>query len=210
MSEHLFGGGHRGHPRLSGEAAEAVDTACARQLELVHDRLRFDRRATIEECREAAQDWHVDECLIMDLDLDDRLTLLEYYAEDYGLELGAVTLEELRSRIETMTAMIVGSLGEERACDAFRQIEDFLDDKDLPVEALLADNPYEMFRHYAERDEPPWHVYEYRNLEGEGASGSRGTHVDLYELTVAGVSFYVRQELESGSLSAEEETWEAS
>ncbi len=200
MSESLA---DRGHSRLSADAAEAVDTACSRQLELVQDRLRYDNRATIEECREAAEDWYVDECLILDLDLDDRLALLESHAADYGLELGAVTLEELRSRIETMTAMVVGYLGEERARDAFREIEELLDEKDLPFEDLLADNPYELFRHYAERDEPPWQVYEYRNLEGEGI------HVDLYELTVAGISFYVRQQLERGSLSAEEETWAA-
>jgi len=203
MSEYLSRGDHSGHSRLSAEAEEAVATACARQLELVQDRLRFDKQATLEECREAAEDWYVDECLILDLDLDDRLTLLGHYAQDYDLELGAVTIEELRSRIETMTAMVVGYLGEERARDAFREIEELLDEKDLPVEDLLADNPYELFRHYAERQEPPWSVYEYRNLEGEGI------HVDLYEMTVAGVSFYVRQQLEQGSLSAEEETWQA-
>ncbi len=200
MSEYLSRGGHS---RLSAEAEEAVATACARQLELVQDRLRFDKQATIEECREAAEDWYVDECLILDLDLDHRLTLLDHYAQDYDLELGAVTIGELRSRIETMTAMVVGYLGEERARDAFREIEELLDEKDLPVEDLLADNPYELFRHYAERDEPPWSVYEYRNIEGEGI------HIDLYEMTVAGVNFYVRQQLEHGSLSAEEETWQA-
>ncbi len=201
MSEFLSRGDYRGHSRLSAEAEEAVGTACARQLELVQDRLRLDQKATLEECREAAEDWYVDECLIVDLDLDDRLTLLDHYAQDYSLELGAVTIEELRSRIETMTAMVVGYLGDERARDAFREIEELLDDKDLPFEDLLADNPYELFRHYAEREESPWSVYEYRNLEGEGI------HVDLYEMTVAGVSFYVRQKLERGSLSAEEETW---
>jgi hypothetical protein len=206
MSEHLA---DRGRLHLSHEAEAAVDAACSRQLELVQDRLRYDQRATLEECRDAAQDWYVDECLILDLDLGERLTLLDYYAQDYGLELGAVTLEELRSRIETMTAMVVAYLGEERARDAFREIEEFLDEKDLPFEALLADNPYELFRHYGERDEPPWCVYEYRNLEGEGLSGEPGIHVDLYELTVAGVSFYVRQELEHGSVSAEEEIWQA-
>lgn len=200
MSEYLAASGHT---RLGDAAAEAADTACSRQLELVQDRLRFDKRASLEECREAAQDWYVDECLILDLDLDDRLTLLDHYAQDYDLELGSVTIEELRSRIETMTAMVVGYLGEERARDAFREIEELLDDKDLPFESLLADNPYELFRHYAERDESPWMVFEYRNLEGEGI------HVDLYELTVAGVNFYVRQQLEDGRLSAEEETWEA-
>jgi hypothetical protein len=206
MSEYFSRGDHRDRSRLSGAAAEAVDDACSRQLELVQDRLRYDKRATVDECREAAEDWHVDECLILDMDLDDRLSLLEDYAADYGLELGAITLEDLRSRIETLTAMIVGYLGEEHARDAFRQIEELLDEKDLPFDNLLSDNPYELFRHYAERDEPPWHVYEYRNLEG---GGSRGKHVDLYELTVAGISFYVRQQLERGTLSAEEETWEA-
>lgn len=192
-----------GRPALSPSATEAVEDACSRQLELVQDRLRYDQQATIDECREAAEDWQVDECLILDLDLDDRLSLLEHYAADYGLELGTVALEDLRSRIETLTAMVVGSLGEERARDAFRHIEELLDEKDLPFDTLLADNPYELFRHFGERDEPPWHVYEYRNLEGEEG------HVDLYELTAAGVSFYVRQQLERGTLSAAEETWEA-
>ena len=201
MSEYF---GKSRSARLDGAASEAVEAACARQLELVLDRLHFDSQATLEECREATQDWYVDECLILDLDLDERLTLLEHHAVDSGLELGVVTLEELRSRIETMTATVVGHLGAERACAAFQHIEDLLDEKDLPFDALIASNPYGYFRHYAERDEDPWSVYEYRNLEGEGI------HLDLYELTVADVSLYARQELEAGSLSEEEETWEAS
>jgi len=191
------------YPHLGHSAAAAVDTACARQLELVSDRLCYDPRATVEECRAAAEDWYVDECLILDLDLDERLTLLEHYAADLGLELGPVTLDDLRGRIETLTARIVGTLGEERAREAMREIEALLDEKDLPLEAAQTENPYGMFRHYAERDESPWHVYEYRNLEGEGL------HYDLYELSVAGVSFFVRQQLERGTLSAAEETWDA-
>ena len=193
-----------GHSYLSAEAEEAVGNACARQLELVQDRLRFDNRATLEECREAAEDWYVDECLILDLDLDDRLTLVDHYAEDYGLELGTVAIGEVRSRIETLSATIVGFLGEERARDAFREIEELLEEKGQPFDELLADNPYELFRHHAERDESPWRVYEYRNLEGDQPSCSHRRGIDLYEMTVAGVSFYIRCELQQGTPNGRE------
>lgn len=191
-----------GHIEISGAVSDAVDTACSRQLELVQYRLRSVELHTIDDCRETLREWSTDECLILDLDLDERLTLVENFAAECGLELGAITLEDLRTRIEAMTATIVAHLGAERAIDAFQAIEDFLDERDLPFEALLADNPYELYRHYAERDEGAWHVYEYRNLE------ENGTYVDIFEYTIAEISFYARQELDHDYMSPEEESWE--
>lgn len=192
-----------GHIELSGAASDAVDTACSRQLELVQYRLRSGELHTIDDCREALHELSTDECLILDLDLDERLTLAENFAAEYGLELGEITLEDVRARIEAMAATIAGHLGAERANDAFQAIEDFLEEKDLAFEALMADNPYELYRHYAERDEGVWHVYEYRNLE------ENGTHVDIFEYTIAEISFYVRQEVDHDHMSPEEESWES-
>jgi hypothetical protein len=176
------------HPHLSTAANEAIDTACARQLELIEYRLRHDPRATLEECREALEDWALDECLVIDLDLDEQLTVLEEYGDDYGLDLDGLTLDNLRSRIESLSALVISYLGEERARNAFQVVEDLLEDLDLPLSALLPDNPYSCFAHHAERDEPPWQVYEYRAIEGE-------LDVDLYELTVAGVRLWARRPL---------------
>ncbi|MDY7091805.1 MAG: hypothetical protein SX243_02420 [Acidobacteriota bacterium] len=178
------------HPHLSAAANEAIDTACARQLELIEYRLRHDPRATLEECREALEDWALDECLVIDLDLDEQLTILEEYGDDYGLDLNGLTLDNLRTRIESLSALVISYLGEARARSALQVVEDLLDDLDLPLSALLPDNPYSSFAHHAERDEPPWQVYEYRQVEGE-------LDVDLYELTVAGVRLWVRKELHS-------------
>ncbi|MCB1055060.1 MAG: hypothetical protein KDD11_06055 [Acidobacteria bacterium] len=187
------------HPHLSTAANDAVDTACARQLELIEYRLRYDPRATLEECREALEDWSVDECLVLDLDLDDQLTLLENYGDDYGIDLAGVTLDDLRTRIESLSALVVTYLGEDRARSAFQEVEDLLEEHDLSLDSLLPDNPYSCFPHHAERDEPPWQVYEYRNLEGEGIDA------DVYELEVAGVRLWVRKQLREAEQTVDDD-----
>ncbi len=190
-------------PALSSEVEDAVQEALDRQLELLKHHLDHQVVSTIANCRETVQEWEVDESLVADISMEERIRLLEDYGDEYGLELGDVTLESLSDRIDHLATLIVSFIAEARALEVVQAIEDLLDEHGLDISAVKGSDSYGYFRHYAEREECPWHVYEYRNLEGEGI------HVDLYEYIVEGHHLYVEIFLEKGSLSDEEENWDA-
>lgn len=190
-------------PSYRCEVDEAINTACSRQFDLLFSQLEDGVVQTIDSCRETLQDWTEDETLAIDLTLEDQLSLLEEHGPDHDLTLEPVDWDTLRIRIESLSASLIAMEGERRALEVFDEVADLLDDFDLPCTALLSANPYGCFRHYAERDEAPWHVYEYRNIEGEGI------HIDLYEQDLYGIRIYVRHQLLPDSVSLEEDTWDA-
>ena len=190
---------------LSHGARRAIATVRDRQLDDLLYRLESERDSisTCADCRETLCEWMHDASILIGLDLDERLRLVEHYADDLDLRLTSTAIGDLRGTIENLATSAVFFAGEAAALNAWQQVENLLDDLGLDLDALVIGNPYEYFRHYAERDHDDWQVYEYRNLEGEGV------HVDLFEYHVDSICFCVRQYLERGSLSPEEERWSA-
>lgn len=190
--------------RLSPDIEAAIDAATSSQLGVFHSKLLEEELDSFDAARDTVREWAVDECRLAGIALDEQLELLQLHAADYDLQLGACDFETLRGHITGLTALVVGYLAQDRALQAVEVVLDLLAELDLGFDAVVADNDYDCFRHYAERDHGDWWVYEYRNLEDEGV------HVDLFVYKAAGITFYVRQFFQRGSLSPREEEFAAS
>ncbi len=191
------------HSHLSYDTRQAIERATTRLLKDALWAIAQQEVASFEELSDRIRETCHDDCLAISLSLDERLTLVEEHLDDYGLELDVSDMTQLRTRIDSMAALIIGLMGEEQALAAIATAEDLVEELDLDFDALIDGSPYGMFRHYAEREQDPWYVYEYRNLEGEGI------HADIFELRVAGITLTVRHYLARGTLSREEERWDA-
>ena len=181
------------NPRLSTAAREAVSTACDRQLESVQYQLDRQQLCNFEECREIVRDWVLDECLVIDLDLEQCLRLVEQFATELDLEIGTVTPENLRRRIDTLAAVIVHEFGEQRALHALEEIEQFLDERDLSIEDLRSLHPFATLPPHDEYDEDDWHVLKYHNPDGSERN------VNVYAYTLGSFRCYIKEWLEEDS-----------
>lgn len=184
--------------RISPAAEEAVETACDRQLDGLRYQLDHQQLGSFDECREVIREWILDECLIMDLDVEERLRLIEEFGSQFDLEIVDVTLNNLRLRIESLAAMIVHELGEIRALEALQEVEEFLDERDFSIEDLRGANPFATFPHHDEYDEDAWHVLTYHKPDGSERN------VTVYEYTVGSFQCYVQEWFEREGLAEEE------
>ena len=151
----------------------------------------------IDGCYTVVDDTHLDDAAAIYLDLDEQLTLLEWHADDYGLEFDDVSLGELRMKIEGYAASLVCILAQAEARSAVRDLETFLDENGFEFEEIASRNGYEWARHYAEREEDDAQVYEYRDVEGE-------IHVDVWEYVVSpGITLFLNRALDAEDVTPE-------
>ena len=185
--------------RLSPAAEEAINTARDRQLEAVQDQLERQQLRYFTECYEIIRDWVLDECLVIDLDVEQCLRLIEEHTDELDLEIGPVTPAELRRRIDTLAAMIVHQVGEQRAHEAMQEVEEFLEERDLELADLRLHNPFAALAHAEEEDEGDWYVYRYSNPDGANQD------VNVYEYTVGNLRWYVEEWLNCAKEASTEE-----
>ena len=192
------------HRLDSTEAEAAVLGVTETMLDNVTEQLEDQEIADSHELYDLLSETYCDDTLAMDLSLDERLDLAEEYADDYGFELGEVTINNIRSRVETLAILVIHQLGLERAHEHLSTLMTAMDEHALSISHLRSDNPHGWARHYAERDEGPFQVYEYRNLEGEQI------HVDLWEYyAIPGHSLYFEVWLDPEDVSVEENRFDA-
>lgn len=190
---------------ISPDVDNAIEHVTGRFLDCAVETLERDDVDTVHDVYDALTEEMIDDSLSIGLDLDERLSLAEEYADDYGLELGEVTINDLRARIEILAVLVLHQLGLERAHQHLSVLENTMSDHGLTLSQLRSDNPHGWARHWAERDEEHFQVYEYRNLEGEQI------HVDLWEyLDLPGYHFYFEVWLDPDDVSAAESRFDAS
>ena len=156
----------------------------------------------IDGCNAFIDDTPGDDTAAIELGLDDRLTLVEWHAEDFGLEFNG-SLGDIRRTIEDYAAYLICSLAEGEVRSAVFELEMFLDENDFELEEIASNNVYAWARHYAEREEDDAYVYEYRNVEGD-------IHVDVWEYELMpGRKVYLNRVLEADEVTGEERTFDA-
>lgn len=183
---------------------EAVSHACDRQLEQLLYSIEYEELGTFEECRDLIRDWEVDDGLVSDLGVSECLSVMDGYGRQFGLNLcDDLSASKHHSQIRALAALIVSYLGEEQALEAFAEVERLLTTLGFDLGQVRGSNPYQQYQPFGIRQEDPWRVYEYRNLE------NAGIHVDLFEYTAGGAHIYVEERIERGMVAAEEEGWES-
>ncbi len=188
----------------STEAEAAVLAVTERLLDDATDHLERQDIEDTHDLYDMLGETPFDDTLAVDLSLDDRLSLAEQYADDYGFELGEVEIAHLRSRIETLAILVIHQLGLERAHEHLSALLTAMEEHGLSISQLRSNNPHGWARHYAERDEGSFQVYQYRNLEGEKI------HVDLYEYhAIPGQTFYFEVPVSPEDVRAEENYFDA-
>lgn len=155
----------------------------------------------IDGCYRFIDESHADETDVADLDLNRQLTLLEYHAEDYDLELHVTSARDLRVTIEGLSADLVYYLANSEARSAINELKELMRKQGFDFEVIAARNPYSWASHFAERDEDGCEVYEYRNIEGE-------IHADVWEKELFGeAKVFLIRPVDPEDVSPEERSW---
>jgi hypothetical protein len=189
---------------LNHDIQQAVSDVATGMLEEVLYKLTEERTESFETCREAVLDSNVDETAIIGLSVDDEIDLIEQFADDFGLDLGSVTPDGLRNRIDGVATWIVRSLGEQEALEAIETLEKFMEEYELKFSNIVSGNNHGWARHFAERGEGDhcW-VYEYRNLEGEEI------HIDVWEYKQKGLEITFEKYVDAEDVTDQEKYFDA-
>jgi len=110
---------------------------------------------------------NVDDTNAIDLNLDEKLVVLEHYAQDFDTQFSEDTnIENLRGRVETAANLVLHRLAQEHAREVLDDFEELLDENDFSLSQVSRSNEFGWFVHRSERDEG-YHcqVYEYRGIE---------------------------------------------
>ena len=115
-----------------------------------------------------------------------------------------MAVDDFRTHLEGLAAQLVCSLAESDAKAAFTELEELMEEHDIPLEDVRSKNTFGWARHFRERDESDkCHVYEYRNVEGE-------IHVDVWECRIgAEASCVLLQWLDAEDLTPAERLFDA-
>ena len=189
---------------LEPEVRSAVDNAKTSMMEDVHFKLVRERVESLDVCRETIVNRDLDETAILDLSLEERLSLIEEFSEECSCVIGAVRPQDMRKWIDVMATWIIFNLATQEAQAALTELEDFMEEHEFTFKNLVEGNMHGWARHYGEREEGEYcQVYEYRNLEGEGI------HVDVYEYSNNGLEVTFERYIPKDSVSQEEAVWDA-
>lgn len=188
---------------LPRNIVHAISTQADAILEVVLWRIENDEISDISGCFRTIDDTHLDDTAAIDLDLDDQLTVLEHYGDDYGFDPGNLSFNDLRSRIEGFAAVVICSLAEEEVRVKIEVLEDFMNRYGFDFGNVATENGLRWFRHYAERSERnDCQIYEYRNIDG--------VHVDLWELSLTSEhKLYFHRHRDGVDLTPEERRFDA-
>ena len=189
--------------RLPRKVKNAIDARADLILEGVIYGIEHGKLEDIDDCDASIADTRLDSTAAVDLDLDDKVTLIELQADEYGLELVDGPLRDIGRRLEDLATTLICYLAEDDARSAVFGLDMFLDENGFEFEEIVLSNPYGWARHYAEREEEDAYVYEYRNVEGE-------IHVDVWEYELMpGRNVYLKRFLKPDEITDEERTFEA-
>ncbi|MEM9556105.1 MAG: hypothetical protein AAGC60_17745 [Acidobacteriota bacterium] len=191
-------------PRLSYAVRDAIQDHAATCLQESICSL-FDF-GSIDQAREFLDSYHDDGTSIVELKTDEKLDLIYEWADDLGLTPTIADWGQITKLIDDTASFCLHSSAAHDAHSVLNDLEDLLDDKGLTVSAVRTGNPFACFRHFGERSEECWYVFEYRNLDGEGV------HVDLYQYAGhlgSDIELYVEEPIPAGSFDPEIEHFDA-
>ena len=187
---------------LPHSVEKAIDSRTEAIIEDILHRIEYDSLDSIEACHVVVDETLVDDCAAIHIDLDDRLTLVECYGDEYDFE--PITLDDLRTKLEGYAAALICYLAESRARELIEKLENFMDAEGFEFSEVGLSNNLEWARHYAEREDiEDCQVYEYRNVE-------RDVHIDVYEYRLMdGTCLYFECSVDPSELSDDERAHEA-
>jgi hypothetical protein len=188
---------------LNHNIREAISDVAAGMLEEVLYKLTEERTESFETCREAIYNTHIDETAVIGLSLEDKIDLIEQFADECGFVIGEVAPDNLRNRIEGIATWVVHYLSEQEAIEAIEALENYMKEHDLDFSNIVSGNSHGWARHYSERGEGDhcW-VYEYRNLENE-------IHVDVWEYKHKRLEVTFEKYIDSADVTDEENHFDA-
>ena len=123
-------------------------------------------REDLSNLAEILDDRCVDDTNAVDLNLNEKLVVLEHYADDYEVQLVGISVQNLRGRVETAACLVLHRLAQEHAREVLDDFEELLDENDLSLSQVTRSNEFGWFVHRSERQEGDHcDVYEYRGIE---------------------------------------------
>lgn len=123
-------------------------------------------REDLSNLSEILDDRSVDDTNAIDLNLNEKLEVLEHYAGDYEVQLVDISIQNLRGRIEAAACLVLHRLAQEHAQEVLDDFDEILEDNDLSLSQVTRSNEFGWFVHRSERDEGEHcDVYEYRGIE---------------------------------------------
>jgi hypothetical protein len=163
---------------------QRIDNATDSFFEQILWKIKEGEVSNADQLREAVHECDWNECVVIGLCLEDQLDLAQEYGSDFGMDLGDVSLDNLRSKIEGLAIAAIHYLAEQKVAERLQEIEDLMDEHGLELEEAEISNRLEYFPHTAERDMGDGcTIFQYRNVEEPGQA------VDVWEVRLDGGNF---------------------
>ncbi len=159
------------------EQRQKIDSAETALFEQILWKIKEREVTDMDEAREALYECDWNECAAIGLSLDDSLDLVQQFGPDFDLDLGEVSLGDLRGKLEGLAVAVIHYLAEQRVAERLDEIEALMDEHGLEFENITEDNGYGYFVHRAERyPAEGCTVFEYRGVEDPGQA------IDVWEV----------------------------
>ena len=176
---------------LDHDVEKAIDRCVGRFIEQVLWYVKDEGGLCRSRTMEIISELDHDEMAGIGLTLEQKVEAIEEGMELYEPGDITFTFQMLRTKFENHAVYFINLLAEGRAMEIFEGLHDEMDEHYLEPEQMREDNPFGWMAHRAEREEGPFTVYEYRNVEDPGL------HIDLWEYPLAdGVSVYFEVRLD--------------
>jgi len=147
-------------------ARQAVEKLADGSIDYAISKLLANTAESIAEVVEDLADEPIDDANASHMTLEDQVRLLENHGDDVDVILDDLTLDNLRTRIEAMSCLVIHQLAQQVAESFFSILEEVMDEHDLDVSQMTDSNEFGWAVHRAERDEGEHcTVYEYRNAD---------------------------------------------
>lgn len=165
------------HYEPNYEQRQAIESAADSFIEQMMWNFREGEVNSIDQAREAVYECDWNECAAIGLSMDDEVDLIQQFGPDYDLDLGEVSVDDLRGKLEGLTVAVIHYAAEQEVAEWIGELEEIIEDNDLEFETLTDSNRYGSFVHRAEREPAPnCTVYEYRCIEDPDQA------VDVWEI----------------------------
>ena len=163
------------------EQRQAIESAVDSFIEQMMWKIREGEVSSIDQARDAVYECDWNECAAIGLSMEDEVDLIQQYGPDYDLDLGEVSVDDLRGKLESLAVAVIHYVAEAKVAELLEQLEEIMNDHDLDFQDIRNDNTYGYFAHRAERDPAQGcTVLEYRDVEDPGQA------VDVWEVRLTG------------------------
>ena len=147
-------------------ARKAVENIADGFIDIALSQLIDKTAESVAEVVQDLADEPIDDASAYPMTLADQVRLLENHGDDADVFLDDLTLDNLRSRIEAMSCLVIHQLAQQVAESFFSILEEVMDEHDLGVSQMTESNEFGWAVHRAERDEGEHcTVYEYRDAD---------------------------------------------